>query len=389
MYAYERLEKLIYGISNNPERRFERFFIPDTESFEREFLLEVENIETDLTRQAMSVTNESAFKMMVQQYQAIVTSMLDNVLKSENQNPNYPKSVYQFSISSLRKLFSFLSQRFANFFNYQEKAPDIYILEARQMIKGKMALLEKHLSKQNVNKEIQQLVFQSLQNFVDKDSSKRITCRELLYFEKMVDHFSQFRNNIENNKNEDAALFELLVFINFNTAGMSTCIINKIFDTINVIEQLDKRVEEFTFYLKMFNQFPEKSGIIFKDKNVSLKEQVTGWLLEEIYFIEKKWKNTFLKEVKNDRLKTSEEKLHLSISVDVLTIIARAAKDSKLIVNKHSREMYQNISSYVRTKNAENLSVNSMIKKSYVAERGSKEKAIDMLHEMIKKIHSY
>jgi len=45
-----------------------------------------------------------------------------------------------------------------------------------------------------------------------------------------------------------------------------------------------------------------------------------------------------------------------------------------------SREMYENISSFVRTKNVEDLSANSMIKKSYVAERGSKEKAIDMLH---------
>lgn len=45
-----------------------------------------------------------------------------------------------------------------------------------------------------------------------------------------------------------------------------------------------------------------------------------------------------------------------------------------------SREMYQNISSFVRTKNVEDLSANSMIKKSYVAERGSKEKTIDMLH---------
>lgn len=93
--------------------------------------------------------------------------------------------------------------------------------------------------------------------------------------------------------------------------------------------------------------------------------------------------------VRNEGIKTIEEKLHLSISVDVLTIIARAAKDSKLIVNKQNREIYQNISSYVRTKNADNLSINSMIKKSYVAERGSKEKAIDILHEMIKKIHEY
>mgnify|MGYP001555270465 FL=1 len=111
--------------------------------------------------------------------------------------------------------------------------------------------------------------------------------------------------------------------------------------------------------------------------------------MEEIYFIEKKWKNSCLTRLKNEGIKTMEEKLHLSVSVDVLTIIARAAKDSKLIVNKQSREMFQNISSFVRTKNAEHLSVNSMVKKSYVAERGSKEKAIDMLHEMIKRIHEY
>ena len=114
------------------------------------------------------------------------------------------------------------------------------------------------------------------------------------------------------------------------------------------------------------------------------------WVNEEILFLEQKLKLFSAEPVlKNDVLIADEEKLYLSVSVDFTTLLARAVKDSKLILNKQMAGMFRNIARFCRTKNSENPSPGSMLNKSYVAERSTKEAAIDILHETIKKINRF
>jgi len=77
------------------------------------------------------------------------------------------------------------------------------------------------------------------------------------------------------------------------------------------------------------------------------------------------------------------------VSVEVLTLLGRAAKDAGLIVNEHLTEVFKVLSQTCRTTYQERPSAHSMLKKSYVAERGSKQSAVDILHEMIKRIQKY
>ena len=390
-YSHERLEKLINYISDKPESSFERFFIPDFENFQKAFHEEVKNVETYLIRQSMCIKNELTFKMLIHQYQAIIVSCLDKLsAKQKEENIHYPQKVYEFTIEEMEKLFSFIQNRFENYFNCEEKIPDIYLQRARQKVKEGFKLFEKHLLKEPKNKEILQIINYPLQNFLNEGLIKKVTYRNLIYTEKFIDQCFNFRKrNSTSNKNEDHALVELLVFTNFNYSGMATYIINKISIEINGIESKNNQFEELNFLLKKFNQLPERLGMCYNYKNASLKEQIISWIAEEIYFIEKNYKNAYQPPDATVENIDNEEKLHLSISVDVLTLIARAAKDNNVILNKHRTEIFKNISRHLRTKNAANLSVNSMIKKSYVAERSNKESAIDILHDMIKRIHGY
>ena len=45
-------------------------------------------------------------------------------------------------------------------------------------------------------------------------------------------------------------------------------------------------------------------------------------------------------DLQNEDMVFMEEKLHVSVSVDVLTLLARAAKESNFVLNKHSTEMF-------------------------------------------------
>ncbi len=175
-YSHELLEKLVNYISDKPECSFEGFFIPDYENFQKAFREEVKNIETYLTRQSMSVKNELTFKMLIHQYQAIIVSCLDKIsARQKEENIPHPKTAFDFTIEELKKIFSFIRNRFGNFFNCDEKMPDIYLGEARQKIKLKYKLFEKHLLREGINKEIIQLLNYLIENFLNEGLNKKVS----------------------------------------------------------------------------------------------------------------------------------------------------------------------------------------------------------------------
>jgi hypothetical protein len=177
--------------------------------------------------------------------------------------------------------------------------------------------------------------------------------------------------------------------VNLCGSFVSFCI-NEIEDKINSMPEHNDKIDQFGYCLKQTNQVQVKPGFAFEQNNESVKEQVATWISEELLYYEQKHRLLSVVPVfKNDALITEEHKLHFSVSVDVLTLLARSAKDSKLILNKQMSGMFRNISKFCRTKNAENPSASSMLKKSYVAERSNKKAAIDILHEMIKNINRY
>jgi hypothetical protein len=159
---------------------------------------------------------------------------------------------------------------------------------------------------------------------------------------------------------------------------------------LNALPEQAQKLERLAGYLKKVNQVHIKPGVAFKGKLESIQAQVGGWLEEEIYYHEKQQRLLSVPPVLREEAEVAEEeKLHFSASVEVLTLLARSAKDSNLILNKTTTSLFRSLSKFCRTVNAQSPSAHSMLKKSYVAERSHKQAAIDVLHEMIKNIHKY
>jgi hypothetical protein len=129
--------------------------------------------------------------------------------------------------------------------------------------------------------------------------------------------------------------------------------------------------------------------VSFRHNLPPLKEQLSDWIAEEMVYLEKR--QILLSVVPGyvDEVIADEEKLHVSSPLDVLSILARSAKDSKFILNKQMTGMYRVIAKFIRTTNVEKPSPTSMFNKSYVADRKAKDAAIDLLHEMINNIRKY
>jgi hypothetical protein len=83
------------------------------------------------------------------------------------------------------------------------------------------------------------------------------------------------------------------------------------------------------------------------------------------------------------------EKIRLNISVAQLALLIRAAIDAGIIVNENKTAVLKCIVCFMSTTKAETISVESLRKKYYEAERSSKDSVKDLLMEMFKRVHKY
>lgn len=84
-----------------------------------------------------------------------------------------------------------------------------------------------------------------------------------------------------------------------------------------------------------------------------------------------------------------EDKLHFNAPTAVLAMLARGAKDSGLILNRQTQGMLRTVAAFCKSKYSGKISVRSLSNHHYEATRSAKQKAIDILQEMIKRIHKY
>jgi len=151
----------------------------------------------------------------------------------------------------------------------------------------------------------------------------------------------------------------------------------------------EEKVNRLRFFLKEFKQLAERSDIAFRRSSESLQTQIVAWIMEELDYYTKGSLRPVQPLVTAGKAIAKEEKLHFSISAEVLAILIRASMENKVITNKYKTDVFDYMVNYVSTKQAEILSANSLSKKSYAAERRAKDVAIDTLHRLIKTIHEY
>jgi hypothetical protein len=384
-FSHERLEKLIDHFEQTPANR-ESLVIPDLSTFEKLLTTEIMNIKTFLNRKSLSMENEKSFELTVHQYQSLISFWLDKLCHAKK-NINYPTEVIKLLTDELGKLLHFIYDRYEAFFNLDEKVAEILLRHIRQNLKGRVQKLRRHLLEECGNEVLTTFALSPLSDLLNSESKKKITFRYLFYTRRIEKVLSTFSNAKYTGASwEDKPVIEMMVLMNYNRSEVVLFIINKMISNLKILETIEDKKHWLRFFLKEFNQLKERNDIAYKPSAASLKTQIIGWMSEEIIYLDKE--NQPL-DNKAKQTIANEEKLHLSISVDVFTLISRAAKDNKVITNKHNTDVFKNLAKYVSTKQAETLSANSMIKKSYVADRKAKEVAIDVLHGLIKRIHDY
>jgi hypothetical protein len=83
------------------------------------------------------------------------------------------------------------------------------------------------------------------------------------------------------------------------------------------------------------------------------------------------------------------EKMQLGISDAQLGVFLRAAMDAGIITNENKTAVLRCVVLFVNTHKSDSISVESLRKKFYEAERSTKDSVKDLLMEMFKRVHKY
>ncbi len=111
----------------------------------------------------------------------------------------------------------------------------------------------------------------------------------------------------------------------------------------------------------------------------SLKEQINGWIDEEIKFLE----NVQLPEKVADKLNENEDKIHTSLSVAKLAVLLRLLVIDKIIINRTVAPMLRVAAKIFTTLQKDDISFGSLETKYHAPDKATINAVKDLLFKWI------
>ena len=242
---------------------------------------EKEKLLTILKNQIFGLTKEKQIAFLVNQSHSTLIILLDQVLtyrKSQNYNRTSLKELYNTLVSSLEELLSFIEVRFLPYLSINERVPVTYLTVTGKELKQRVDKLKIKLLNQEANKQLADIVLDSLYSFVNRlKEDFPVTYRELLYHKDLLKEL-ELLEPPEGETCVFTALDELLIYLNFNSKSYMGYFTNRLADKINANENISEKLERLLFHYKQFNQMHRKPGVILNPQYGDLKTELSNWL---------------------------------------------------------------------------------------------------------------
>jgi len=399
-YALECLDSLITVSLNPAKTDLNTLSDEEIRSVISKITEEKEKLLTVLKNQIFGLTKEKQIALLVNQSHSSLIILLDQVLKyqkTQGVDRPYLSDLYKTLITCLEELLSFIEVRFLAYLSLNERVPMTYLSITGKELKQRVDKLKIKLLGQETNKQLANIVLNSLYSFISRlKEGFPVTFRELLYQKDLLKEL-ELLEPPEGETCVFAALDELLIYLNFNSKFYMGYFTKRLAEKINVNENNSDKLESLLFHYKQFNQMHRKPDVILNPQYGDLKTELSNWFTQEIFYLEKKLHLTIVPingstEQKGSGTvsqKNEPQKLLCILSVDQMALLLRSADDLKIIMARSLNAVFKAIVPHLSTPYQENISFDSMRSKSYTAETRDKEIVIQTLEQMIKKIKEY
>ncbi len=361
--------------------------------------LEETKLQLLIKRQTFEVNEEEGIRLIVGRFHSSLITLLntahENAMATFSKYPRLQK-VFSALTSTIENLLSFLEVNYLKYLHMDLLVPSGYMASSRLDLMRKIDQLKEQADSYENLKPLKTILFEILYKFtIPANRNFEITFRSLFYNKELVRRLE----TIKWDKKEWEVLEQLnevLFLMNFNSRSYIDFIVNMVNSKLLEEKTTTSQIKLLHYYSKFFKQSHKRPGIMLNPDYHDLEMVLQKWIDSEIKYLEEKGKldensveQTLVRQKVQAPIVKPEDKIRCSLSSDQTGLILRAADELRILVARSMTEVFRSIVPYLATPHSDNLSYNGMRSKSYVPEEKDKEKAIEALERMIKKIKDY
>ena len=274
----------------------------------------------------------------------------------------------------LQNILDFIEDFFSNYFNRNEKLPASYRKVSTLELKKQLRRLVQILTKDEcVDKPLINIIISDFQQFAG-DETSIISYLQLSYQKELIKELLS-----EKALASTQHFRETLYYFNFNEDNFIAYEYERLQQLTNNLATKKEKITLLRFEQKNINQLSAKLNCSFTINMPSLKEQVNGWIDEEVKFLE----NGNLIEKTENGIGENENKIHTSLSVAKLALLIRLLVIDKIIINRTVAQMLRIVAKIFTTLQREEISFGSLETKYHAPDKATVNALRDMLFKWI------
>jgi len=308
--------------------------------------------------------------------QTLIIRILDTLyeygqIKPLNENLSI---LYHTICQHLQSTLDFIEDFFGEYFDHNQKVPEHNIGIAKEKIKKQLKQLRQIFTNQESNDVVlTHLVLNSIQHLLVSDSTLLIYSR-LSYYKMLI-------NKMLSPKvmQSTQSMKEALYYINYNEDNFIIYEYEWLKNITKDLHSSQEKIAALRFEQKKINQLSVKSNCLYNPVMPSLKDQVNGWIDEEVKFLEK----IQLPDKAGDILNQNENKIQTSLSVVKLAVLLRLLVVDKIIINRNVAPMLRVASKIFTTLQKDEISFGSLETKYHAPDKATINAVRDMLFKWI------
>lgn len=337
---------------------------------------EMERVQSLLIEGMINKSNTRDKQEYIQINQALLIRLLDIVYSYEQNKTLSKKTLLLYNSISrhLQNTLDFIEDFFGNFFDRNEKVPDSYLRICKDTIKKQLEKISPILEENNtVDKPLADIIIRYINEFLNNNS------RTITYIN--LNYQKEFLNELLSNGALEStqAIRQMLYYLNFNDGNFVTYEYNRLKQLTDQESTKKEKLSLLRFEQKNVNQQAATLNFFYSKNMPCLREQINGWINEEIRFIE----NEFIPERIENNKAENESKIHTSLSVAKLALLIRLLVIDKIIINRTVAPMLRIAAKMFTTLQREEISFGSLESKYHAPDKATINAVRDMLFKWI------
>ena len=349
-------------------------------------LNEREAISILLVGQLFILQDEVSIKLFIKHFQVTLNRLIDAVQHYQNTTDNeLCNKLYSIIRESLEELMSFVQSNFLEYFDLDQRVTDsVWVTAKDEMIK-QFANTKQLLGERPGEVGIINQIFDFFDDFLS-DRRKVVTYKKMNYRKELLNGLYQFYSS-HKPENQWQSLLEVLVYYNFNHAVFFNFYCQQIAEQSKAEVTWDAKMNVLRYHRKVLLQMCTNPGMSLFPQLLTIQEQVSNWLNEEIIYTESEMKSQAdlpLSKISS----TDSPKISLNLSVAQLGLLIRVFIMDKTIMNANQMEVIRFFASHFKTYKTENISYGSLYGKYFTPAPSTIREVRNLLHRMVTVITS-